>query len=441
MEHRLGALLTEFPTFEFDLEDYLHSVKIGDQLCSALVTSRAYQFTGWETSKVEMVRVFNDELSGRVEPYSEMGRIDHFTDIPFLDKRSLARADSFDFSRFRVVGGPLWSKTTSGTSGRPLAVLYDAYAHFSQLLLAVPKILMRLKLEKVAQEPVLCFRITDSKAATNEFFVHPDQSFGVMAQWAMDPRRPETFPEGLEFIRRLRPAVISTRPELLQCLLPDLASLADDSVLASCVLVSGSALSEELRQGFQSVLRIPVYEVYASSEFGLVGSECFARKGLHIDAENIVCEVLDGWGQDSANGELVLSSLINRALPLIRYKTGDYGSIDFARCPCGDSAPRLTKLEGRAVPCFHLKNGTMLAPTAFNHLSEQFDLAQFQVTQLESGEIEVLVEPSNTYGSEGVVDKVAADVDLVLRGAASATVKLWKFDPAAKFMRYRCLVG
>ena len=61
-------------------------------------------------------------------------------------------------------------------------------------------------------------------------------------------------------------------------------------------------------------------------------------------------EILDKNGDQCANGErgeMVVTMLQKEAFPLIRYKIGDISSLDWEKCECGRTHPRLMRLSGR----------------------------------------------------------------------------------------------
>src|SRR5207253_1522693 len=101
---------------------------------------------------------------------------------------------------------------------------------------------------------------------------------------------------------------------------------------------------------------IPIVEAYGLTELGLVASECARGGGLHLDGD-VIAEVVDEDGEpvpDGHIGHLVLTSLRNDPLPLIRYRTGDLAALDRSRCGCGRATPRLVEIAGRAMLNFQL---------------------------------------------------------------------------------------
>ncbi|MFJ2744549.1 phenylacetate--CoA ligase family protein [Streptomyces sp. NPDC087440] len=82
---------------------------------------------------------------------------------------------------------------------------------------------------------------------------------------------------------------------------------------------------------------------YGSTETNSLGLTC-AEGALHLTEDRHLFEVIDPETAepvaDGTPGELVLTSLVSRAMPLLRYRTGDFVTVHRATCACG--SPRRT---------------------------------------------------------------------------------------------------
>ena len=108
-------------------------------------------------------------------------------------------------------------------------------------------------------------------------------------------------------------------------------------------------MSDEQKQHIEEQFKTIVYNCYGCLECYNIAYDC-AHHRLHVN-ENVLIEILDSrTGEDitgfDTDGDVVLTSLVNRAQPFIRYKTGDIGQLLDARCDCGNPAP-LIALSGR----------------------------------------------------------------------------------------------
>jgi phenylacetate-CoA ligase len=118
-------------------------------------------------------------------------------------------------------------------------------------------------------------------------------------------------------------------------------------------LFGGEPWSEKMRAEIESRLYLKATDNYGVSEVlgpGVAG-ECSFRKGLHIYEDAFLPEIIDPeTGRTlppGAEGELVLTTLIREANPVIRYRTGDITRLDYAPCECGRTLVRMERVEKR----------------------------------------------------------------------------------------------
>ena len=87
---------------------------------------------------------------------------------------------------------------------------------------------------------------------------------------------------------------------------------------------------------------------YGSRECGLGGAvTCQAHEGMHLRENHIIAEIVDGEGRPlppGEYGELVISTVGLRAMPLLRYRTGDYTRF-LPPCPCGGVTRRIDRVS------------------------------------------------------------------------------------------------
>lgn len=94
---------------------------------------------------------------------------------------------------------------------------------------------------------------------------------------------------------------------------------------------------------------LSIVDVYGLSETGLIAMGCRSGRGLHVFEDACLVELVkpDGdrvVGTDEI-GEIVITRLGSPSLPLVRYRTGDAGTLDRSPCPCGRTAPRLNRIQ------------------------------------------------------------------------------------------------
>ena len=132
------------------------------------------------------------------------------------------------------------------------------------------------------------------------------------------------------------------------------AGLEPDDLALEIGLFGGEPWTEEMRTELDRELGIKAVNTYGLSEMcgPGVAAECLEmRSGLHIQEDHFLTEVVDPeTGEPLAEGEegeLVFTTLLKEAQPLIRYRTGDIASVTTEPCACGRTMGRITALRGR----------------------------------------------------------------------------------------------
>jgi phenylacetate-CoA ligase len=162
--------------------------------------------------------------------------------------------------------------------------------------------------------------------------------------------------------------------------------------------------TEALRDALERAWGCPAYDIYGLSEIigpGVSG-ECEVREGLHIADDHFLPEIVDPRsGQPvpaGGEGELVISTLTKRAMPLVRYCTGDITSLHPEPCRCGRTTVRMARVKGRTDDMLIIK-GVNVYPSevesallAIGELDPHYQLVVDRSTTLAN--LEIRVEPA-----------------------------------------------
>lgn len=152
----------------------------------------------------------------------------------------------------------------------------------------------------------------------------------------------------------------------------------------------------------------PTFESYGCREVMLIGHECEAHDGMHQSMETMIVELLvtepDGRkrpARPGETGEVAITDLHNLACPMIRYITGDLAVAAPERtCGCGRGLARLGPIEGRVADTLHDGRGNAVGGLVFNILFGVLEhvAAKFQVVQRLDGSVVMKVVPANGHG-------------------------------------------
>ncbi|MDA7882549.1 hypothetical protein N9A94_09625 [Akkermansiaceae bacterium] len=141
---------------------------------------------------------------------------------------------------------------------------------------------------------------------------------------------------------------------------------------------------EEIRRAFGC----PVLEWYGCVEVGVIATPC--RNGrLHIREDHVHLEVVDG--------KILLTTLREPAMPLIRYEVGDEAEISEKPCSCGLPSRTFAELRGRSPDQLRRLDGSFFPGHMLTHAFDQFPrIRRFQLIQKTEDLVKVLVEVNET---------------------------------------------
>ncbi|MBI3947386.1 MAG: phenylacetate--CoA ligase family protein [Armatimonadetes bacterium] len=160
----------------------------------------------------------------------------------------------------------------------------------------------------------------------------------------------ETLAAMTEALARFRPEAIIASPSHLHLLCQYLAEKGMGAIRPRALMTTSEMLYDFQREEIGRFFGTRVYDFYGMSEHAAGGAECEAGR-YHMSLEYTVTEVLrpDGTpAQPGEMGEIIGTNLVNYAMPLIRYRTGDLGVPAEGPCPCGRTLPALERVSGRS---------------------------------------------------------------------------------------------
>ena len=178
----------------------------------------------------------------------------------------------------------------------------------------------------------------------------------------------------LDMIRRVQPTAVVSVPSFLA----HLADKAEEAKfnLAASGIRKAVCIGEAVRENSFSLNRAglavekswgaKVFSTYGVTELAASLCECEFGCGGHLNPELLFLEALDEAGHPVPNGEvgeLAATTFGVEAMPLIRYRTGDFAAIYRAPCRCGRHTLRIGPIVGRKHQKLKIK-GTTIFPSA-----------------------------------------------------------------------------
>lgn len=155
---------------------------------------------------------------------------------------------------------------------------------------------------------------------------------------------------------------------------------------------------------------LELYSTYASTEMQSSFTECKCQCGGHAQPDLIICEFLDEQGNpvpEGEPGELTITTLGVRAMPLLRFRTGDVCYHFRQPCSCGRNTLRVSPLLGRKGQMIKYKGTTMYPPALYDVLDAVPGVNDYLVEVFENSlgtdEISIRVvtdSPSEAFAKE-----------------------------------------
>lgn len=169
-----------------------------------------------------------------------------------------------------------------------------------------------------------------------------------------------------EELNRFRPKAIIAYPTPLAYFAEHLLDSGSKHYRPDVVICTAEPYRPEQREVIDRTFGVKSFNHYGSRDFGMVGAECEAHLGLHLNPGAVFVEFQPLPG-DSGMGEMLVTDLLNLGMPMIRYRVNDCGTPATAACACGRGYPLVKALEGRTTDVFTLENGDMVPGVAFTN--------------------------------------------------------------------------
>jgi phenylacetate-CoA ligase len=182
------------------------------------------------------------------------------------------------------------------------------------------------------------------------------------------------------------------------------------------IVCSAETLLEDRRKTIESVFNCKALSRYGSREVGLIGSECQHQQGLHINTAGVYLELMPVVKEAADSPcEIIITDLENRAMPFIRYNTGDTSYPVNKRCDCGRGLPLIGCITGRTSDFIVHPDGNLIHGEYFSHAFYGIPgVVQFQIVQPTISVIEIKVVANHLFtaaGGEQIRNKICEAFD------------------------------
>jgi phenylacetate-CoA ligase len=139
------------------------------------------------------------------------------------------------------------------------------------------------------------------------------------------------------------------------------------------VVTGGGMLNTFMRKRIREGFGADVYDTYGSEEMSVIAWECRKTGLYHVREDNVVAEVLENGRpvKEGERGEVVVTALLFRAMPFLRYRLGDEAVKGPDVCPCGKPFSTLKEISGRATDYLRLPDGREIYAAVVAHILQE----------------------------------------------------------------------
>jgi phenylacetate-CoA ligase len=199
--------------------------------------------------------------------------------------------------------------------------------------------------------------------------------------------------------------------------------------------------TESMRAHIQANSNVRAYDIYGLSEIvgPGVGIECSQQNGLHLFEDHFLPEIINPeTGEvlpDGQEGELVLTTLSKKAMPIIRYRTRDITTLETAPCACGRTLRRIRRIGRRSDDMFIIR-GINVFPSQIETalLAVEGTLPHYQILLtrdkgLDQLEVQVEVTPAVFSDKVGTLETLQAKLAHSLERTLGLHVQVSLVEP------------
>jgi phenylacetate-CoA ligase len=201
---------------------------------------------------------------------------------------------------------------------------------------------------------------------------------------------------------RRRPTLLFGHAHSLYLLAQYIRKLEITAIRPKAIISTSMMLLPNEREVIEKVFDVKVFDRYGCEEVSLIASECEKHEGMHLNIEHLFIEFLGEDGHPVRAGEpgrIVVTDLMNYAMPFIRYEVEDIGVPIDAKCSCGRGLPLMASVTGRFADFLIKADGTRIAGVSLieNTLTKIPGIDQMQIIQENFQNISIHVVPGTSF--------------------------------------------
>jgi phenylacetate-CoA ligase len=230
--------------------------------------------------------------------------------------------------------------------------------------------------------------------------------------------------EYVRLLRRVRPRVMLAYAQSAVMFARYCQENGLDDITFRSIITSAEVLLPGQRRLLEQQFGAKVFNRYGSREVSVIASECAHHTGMHTNSDALIVELEHSPEMPDGVGRVLITDLLNRSMPLIRYEIGDLGTWIIGKsCPCGRHLPRLRSIEGRITDFLTTGDGRIISGISLAlRAGDMPEIRQMQFIQDDTLNITLHVVPGPSYGEDAAAE-LRRRLDPYLRGFNQLTIE------------------
>jgi phenylacetate-coenzyme A ligase PaaK-like adenylate-forming protein len=310
------------------------------------------------------------------ERLGDVNPLDNWTDLPVL-KRSEVPSLNQSVRGAQNGAARFFSDKSSGSTGMPVEFLFDANHQIGRYAARIRY--LRANHWSPWRRNVWIVAMTSADDG------------GIDSRLQRSPLRMRShflpvfdpFERQVELLMETRPEFLYTMPSNLEGLLRVFETVKTRPRDLKRIFTGAEVLEDSLRERVWRELGVAISDNFGSTE-GFISWQC-PSGSYHVNAEHMLVEIVDQRNQPVAPGQMgkvLITTLENQLMPLIRYEIGDYAMASNDVCSCGRTLPVMGKVVGRGINLFRLSGDRQVSPWPLvGPLKDRPQFLQFQIIQ------------------------------------------------------------
>lgn len=322
--------------------------------------------------------------------------------FPIIDKETIQKSKDL-FINKNIPKNKIYSVTTGGTSGNTLHFYLDNFTYGEEWAFIVS---MWKRVGYTTGDRIAAFRGVEFHHITNDKYWQLNPLYNAL-EFSPFHMSDNNLDHYISRIKKWNPSFIHGYPSAVTILAKYLNNNQSPQFPNIKAVLAGSEnIYPDQIDYIEKAMNTRFFSWYGQSEKVILAGECEYSHNYHIFPQYGYTEVIDrngenlSWENVGGSGELVGTGFLNRVMPFIRYRTGDYATIAGWGCKdCGREYPLIKDVHGRWIQEMIVnKRGALISMTALNMHSDAYkNVELFQFYQEEEGKVILNIVKKDTY--------------------------------------------